>query len=133
VWVLPLVAVIIGADFVTKQVAVRRFGSRRRGVLRMVANQRPLLGWGPSLRTLVMLWVAAVTCAVAALMCTPALRDNALITAGVAAAFAGASGNLVDRLFRGGVVDFIAIGRWPVFNLADVAIVGGAALVGVSL
>lgn len=52
----------------------------------------------------------------------------------------GATGNLVDRLFRapgplrGGVVDFIALldpyrPPWPVFNLADSALVAGVCLV----
>lgn len=42
--------------------------------------------------------------------------------------FAGALGNAVDRVVYGFVVDFIAI-KWfsfPVFNIADMAIVGGA-------
>lgn len=43
---------------------------------------------------------------------------------------AGAVGNLVDRLFRGYVVDFVDLGFWPVFNLADVfIIIGGLILV----
>jgi signal peptidase II len=47
----------------------------------------------------------------------------------------GAVGNLTDRAVRdgdgflgGGVVDFIDLQWWPVFNLADAAIVVGAAL-----
>lgn len=40
----------------------------------------------------------------------------------------GALGNLSDRLWRGSVVDFIDIGFWPIFNVADVAIVLGVAV-----
>ena len=40
----------------------------------------------------------------------------------------GALGNLVDRLRMGAVVDFIDVGPWPVFNLADSSIVVGMAL-----
>mgnify|MGYP006266719875 FL=1 len=44
----------------------------------------------------------------------------------------GAAGNIVDRLFRGdawlhgAVIDFIDLQWWPIFNLADAAIVIGA-------
>ena len=48
----------------------------------------------------------------------------------------GALGNLVDRAFRagdgflgGGVVDFIDLQWWPVFNVADSAIVIGVLLI----
>jgi signal peptidase II len=46
----------------------------------------------------------------------------------------GATGNLVDRFFRspgplrGHVVDFLSVGWWPVFNVADPSVVGGAIL-----
>ncbi len=40
----------------------------------------------------------------------------------------GALGNLFDRVRAGEVVDFIAVGWWPMFNLADSAIVIGIAL-----
>lgn len=37
----------------------------------------------------------------------------------------GALGNLLDRLRLGHVTDFIDVGDWPVFNLADASIVTG--------
>ena len=40
----------------------------------------------------------------------------------------GALGNLVDRIIAGAVVDFIDLGWWPVFNLADSSIVIGIAM-----
>jgi signal peptidase II len=45
----------------------------------------------------------------------------------------GAMGNLVDRLFRGAVVDFIDLNfwplhHWPIFNLADTSIVAGVGI-----
>ena len=40
----------------------------------------------------------------------------------------GALGNLLDRVLFGSVVDFIDIKFWPVWNVADMAIVSGVAL-----
>ncbi|GAB4431055.1 MAG: signal peptidase II [Chloroflexi bacterium OHK40] len=40
----------------------------------------------------------------------------------------GAFGNIIDRLRLGYVVDFIQVGWFPIFNLADSAITVGAAL-----
>jgi signal peptidase II len=41
----------------------------------------------------------------------------------------GALGNVVDRLFQGGVVtDFISVGDFPVFNIADSSISVGVAI-----
>lgn len=46
----------------------------------------------------------------------------------------GAAGNLLDRVGDGVVTDFISVGRWPTFNLADTAItVGALVLIGLSL
>jgi signal peptidase II len=51
----------------------------------------------------------------------------------------GALGNLADRLFRGDgllrgeVVDFVKVGIWPVFNLADSCIVIGGLLLAILL
>ncbi len=47
---------------------------------------------------------------------------------GFALVVAGAAGNVIDRMMRGYVVDFIHVHYWPIFNVADVAIVLGAIL-----
>ena len=48
----------------------------------------------------------------------------------------GALGNIHDRIAYGSVVDFIDIGigayRWPVFNVADIAVPVGAILLGLA-
>lgn len=50
------------------------------------------------------------------------------------AVMVGAVGNLGDRLlYQGAVIDFIKIGSWPVFNLADVYITIGVVLLLVSM
>ncbi|HBB37293.1 MAG: Lipoprotein signal peptidase [Candidatus Moranbacteria bacterium GW2011_GWC1_45_18] len=41
---------------------------------------------------------------------------------------AGAISNMIDRIARGCVVDFIDINFWPVFNLADIYITIGVAM-----
>jgi signal peptidase II len=40
----------------------------------------------------------------------------------------GALGNLLDRVRAGKVVDFLDVGQWPIFNIADSAIVTGITL-----
>jgi signal peptidase II len=48
----------------------------------------------------------------------------------IAMVIGGASGNLLDRLTYGVVVDFIDFRIWPVFNFGDSAIVIGGILLG---
>lgn len=45
----------------------------------------------------------------------------------------GALGNCIDRIFRGYVVDFIDFTYWPVFNIADIAVVCGTILLAVMI
>jgi signal peptidase II len=51
---------------------------------------------------------------------------------GFALVLAGALGNVVDRAVRGYVVDFIHLTRWPIFNVADIAVVAGVLLLGLA-
>ena len=41
---------------------------------------------------------------------------------------AGGLGNLIDRILFGYVVDFISVGTFPIWNFADMCIVGGCIL-----
>jgi len=52
---------------------------------------------------------------------------------GLALLQGGAAGNLLDRLRQGFVTDFLDFRVWPVFNLADIALTVGAALLALGL
>lgn len=58
-------------------------------------------------------------------------RDRLVVT-GLALVIGGALGNTLDRICHGAVTDFLdfhlADWHWPAFNMADVGVVGGAAL-----
>lgn len=55
--------------------------------------------------------------------------NNWLAVASLAAVISGGIGNLIDRISRGSVIDFLFMGVGPVrtgvFNVADIAITGG--------
>lgn len=76
---------------------------------------------------MIVLWLAALA-SVIVLRRSGAWFRGPAAPVGLGCALGGAAGNLVDILRRRYVVDFIAVGWWPVFNLADVGIVGGLAL-----
>lgn len=83
----------------------------------------------------------AILAAVIAVVLVRAVRhaDDTLSIVALALVLGGALGNLVDRVFRspgfleGEVVDFISVGSFPTFNVADSAITIGAILLIVSL
>lgn len=49
--------------------------------------------------------------------------------------FAGAIGNIIDRIYRGYVVDFFEFTffQWPVFNVADIYVVVGVILLSIQI
>ncbi|MFC1860967.1 signal peptidase II [Chloroflexota bacterium] len=53
------------------------------------------------------------------------LLDNTLSKLALGLVLGGTIGNLIDRLNMGYVTDFIDIGFWPAFNVADSAITVG--------
>lgn len=55
--------------------------------------------------------------------------ESKVLKVGLALDLGGAVGNLIDRLRFGEVTDFIDLGFWPVFNVADSAITIGTLLI----
>jgi len=54
--------------------------------------------------------------------------ESAVARAALAMIAAGALGNLIDRAALGGVTDFLDLGWFPVFNVADISLDVGVAL-----
>lgn len=133
----------IGCDQVTKQIAADQLadGSRRslwHDAVRLQYTENPgaFLGLGgslpPSIRTPVLagatlVLLLGVVLALRAQGMTPAYRIGLYLILG-----AGLS-NLWDRVLRGQVIDFLNVGIGPlrtgIFNLADVALMLGLALI----
>ena len=83
----------------------------------MFANQR-----------LIFIVAGVLVIAAACLMYRRLMSEKAIIRWGVALLLGGAVGNLIDRLRIGGVIDFLDFRIWPVFNIADIGICVGVAL-----
>lgn len=135
---LIIAAVLLGLDLLTKTIVVAELtpgdpvpiiGDFAR--LSLVRNPGAAFSMATGMTWLLTLVAAAVVIGVIRIGRT--LR-SLWWAIGLGMVLGGALGNLVDRLFRapgplqGHVVDFIAVGWWPVFNLADSSIVCGAIL-----
>ncbi len=75
--------------------------------------------------------IVAIGVAAMAFLAVALYRRRGKLTVEVAALLliaGGAAGNLLDRVVRGYVVDFVHVAHWPVFNVADVWLVVGAGL-----
>ena len=59
--------------------------------------------------------------------------NGALTQVTLGAVLGGAAANAVDRFRQGYVVDFVDLHRWPVFNVADAAIVIGILVTAITL
>lgn len=134
---LAVTAVVIAADQTTKAAVVAAIGPGRSEQRIALAGQWLSLEYaenrGIAFGVLAGLgaWVAAAAVLVlAALLIHYARTPKPSIweTVAVGAITGGAVGNLIDRARVGHVVDFISVGPWPNFNLADSAITVGVAL-----
>jgi signal peptidase II len=130
--------VIVAIDQATKALVVShlREGDSRRvigGVLSWTFQRNPGSAFGLFQHIPVLFTVLAAVIAVVIVVRAPRVHDR-LAAFALGLVLGGAIGNLVDRIvrppgvFRGRVIDFIDFHWWPVFNVADSAVVIGALL-----
>ena len=135
---LAVAAMVLAADIVTKVIVVATLSARPPlrllgglVTLRVDRNPGAAFSIGPSM-TLVF---SAIAVSVIVFILRTSRRIRSVpwaVTLGLL--LGGATGNLADRLLRfpgplrGYVVDWIQLPHWPVFNVADSAIVCGGIL-----
>lgn len=100
------------------------FGAR----LRHVVNRRKPWGSVAGVRLMAITWLVLVVGGGV----IAGVFDKPAAYVAIGATMAGATGNLIDGMSRHAVTDFIDLRVWPVFNVADAAIVGGIAFILVS-
>lgn len=136
-WQLFIVSVIVViVDQITKIIALRTlddgpidgpFGS----ALRLIFNRGSAFSLGEGLGPI--FGVLAIIVTIAMYWIVKSIEKRSVVF-GLGLVGGGAIGNVIDRAFRegsdrilgGAVIDFLEVGSWwPVFNIADVAIVVG--------
>lgn len=135
---LPFIAVAFASDQLTKQLILDAFSDPSRVVpilpffnLRLGFNSGVSFGLFATDQPLIL---AAITLAVVGILFWWLLQaKNIYEIIGVGGVIGGALGNILDRLRIGAVVDFLDLHyggwHWPTFNIADVFIVSGVALI----
>jgi signal peptidase II len=93
----------------------------------VIANTGAAFGMFPQLSSLFLVIAIAVVAGII-IFHQQLPIENGWIRLALGLQLGGALGNLTDRLVRGYVVDFIDIGFWPIFNVADVSIVVGVGI-----
>lgn len=130
-------ALVLLVDESTKAYAARTWAADPvallGGRLVLTESRNPGAAFGTATSLTPLLTVIAAAAVAAVLVAAPRVTTKlALVALGLA--LGGALGNLTDRMlrspgpFRGHVVDWIQIGWWPTFNLADSALMTAAGI-----
>jgi signal peptidase II len=131
--------VVYALDQLTKVLAVAQLEGRvpvdlLGGLLTLRLTRNPGAAFSLGTGYTVVLTMVAIGVVVVVVRLSSRLRSVGWAVA-LGLLLGGACGNLTDRLvrapgpLRGHVVDFLELPHWPVFNVADSAIVAAAALV----
>ncbi|MFM8237718.1 MAG: signal peptidase II [Actinomycetota bacterium] len=136
--VVAAVITIVVVDQLTKVWAVAALADGPRPIVgdlvefRLIRNPGGAFGRFPGFTPLLAVLAAVITVVIVRLM---RRTDDRILLTGLVLVLGGALGNLADRFFRapgflrGHVVDFVSVGWWPVFNVADACITVGAVLI----
>jgi signal peptidase II len=135
---LVIAAIVVVLDQLTKQWALSALTNPDRTIdligslrLNLAYNTGMAFSQGTGLGPVIGIVALLV---VVGLLISIGRESSPLYTPAVGLIIGGAVGNLLDRLFRdpgwfrGGVVDFIDVQWWPIFNVADIAVTAGGVL-----
>lgn len=135
-WGLAVAAVVIGIDQLTKSLVVSHIGAAEEirivGDVRLIRRFNTGMAFSQGSGSGAVTWIVGAVIVVLGawvlrtLWRTPGSpgAPTRPFAAALGGLLGGAVGNKVDRLVRrdGAVVDFIDVGFWPVFNVADSAL-----------
>lgn len=136
VMIVLFAALLVGLDQLTKWLAMTFLQDRPlvliKGVLELNYQTNPGIAFGlyPGYRLLFIVLTSVALLVLLAALMSGKLSKYRLVTVSGTLIVAGGVGNLIDRIFRGEVIDFVyfRLINFPVFNLADSCIVVGAVL-----
>lgn len=137
---------VVALDFFTKMLITRTFNLYQQvnvigDYVRLTYIHNPGAAFGISLgpysRIIFLVLSLVALVALAGMYWATPSKDRGRLMS-IALICGGAIGNLLDRIrLSAGVVDFMDVGlgslRWPVFNVADIAVTTGAIFLAISL
>ncbi|MEB8326971.1 signal peptidase II [Dietzia kunjamensis] len=140
---LVIAALIVALDQIAKVLAVANLENSRPvelvgDTVRLVLLRNPGAAFSMGTEFTVVLSIVA-TVVVAGLLWFSRRVHSRWWAWGLGLILGGAAGNLADRYFRapgilqGHVVDYMSVGWWPVFNVADACLVTGVIVVAVAV
>ena len=101
--------------------------------LTLTHNARSAFGLISSGPLLLAVGIAVCLALLAYVILGPGLRTHPGHALPLGLILGGSLGNLLDRIRTEGVIDFVDLRVWPVFNLADVAITAGFLLLALQI
>jgi signal peptidase II len=145
---LMIAAAVLVVDQITKAIVLARFAPDALmpvvpGVFNLVRVENPGIAFGmlgdlpPALAFTMIVVLSVVAIGLVTYLLWKSGPADARLALALSLILGGAIGNLIDRILRGRVVDFldfyVASYHWPAFNVADSAIVVGAGLLALDI